>query len=112
MNLEEAKKAVSLMPTGEQRQLKAAHARYMAFVGVWEGEVSAEQIAADQKAFSHLIRKTEDGRPRLSDRDAAEFMSAITGIDVERCLVWDEYEFIMEHGENFVGESSHSVAHE
>lgn len=106
MNLEEAEKAISLIPEIEQQQLRAVHARYMALVGVWEGEVSPEQIATDQQAFRHLIRKTEDGRPRLSDQDAAEFMSSITGVDLERCLVWDEYEFIMEHGEDFAGVAS------
>lgn len=108
MSLGRLQDIVDAMPATHRQQLASAHTRYMALTGVCQGEVSGQQILQDREAFKHLVRKTSDGRPRLSDEDAAEFMSAVTGINQEQCLIWEELDFLLEHGENFTGESASS----
>ncbi len=85
----------------EPAAVLAAHERYMYFTGGYTDRPEVDRIAEDRAAFPHLLVFTEDGRPSLSDERCAEFMASVTGLPHERCLVWDEIEFVNEHGEDF-----------
>jgi hypothetical protein len=105
MDITTAREIVDALPEKTQDTLREAHLRYMHFTGVYTGDVSDAQIAADRAAFPHLLMSTADGRPSLSDHRCADFMVAISGLSREWCLAWDEVDFCDTHGEDYVGKS-------
>lgn len=82
----------------EREALDGAHWRYISLIGLVHDALPAEVVAADQKAYAHLIKQM-DGRPLFTDADCTAFMVEVTGLSAEFCEAWKDHDFYELHGE-------------
>lgn len=82
----------------EREALDGAHWRYISLIGLVDDALPEEVVAADRKAYPHLIKQVDE-RPLFSDADCTAFMVAVTGFSVEFCKAWKDHDFYELHGE-------------
>ncbi len=109
METSKAMKVVKSLTHAQREELESMHYRYMCFAGITTSDADSEkQAEADREKYGHLLKFTEDGTPILSDKQAAEFMSAVSGLAKEVCEAWDVADFYDTHGisqEDYLAES-------
>jgi hypothetical protein len=86
----------------EQRAaLETAHDRYRCFARVSSFDAESDrQAEADRATYAHLLLPDKDGRPCVSQKRAADFMAAVTGMPAQWCVAWDEHAFHQLHGDD------------
>lgn len=80
--------------------LKANHERYFYFAGTTPSPDDESRIQAenDRLKFPEFLLKTSTGAAQIASEHIAGFMVAVSGLPMELCLAWDEYDFNVTHG--------------
>ncbi len=96
----------------EEKKLKEAYCRYQQFIGLTSGEFDESEIAEDRQKYSYLLLPNDSsGCITFGTEECIEYMSLVTGIPKDKCVVHEYEETVDLIGSDLIpGDSDENIS--